>query len=109
MAASDPPTLGGRIKRARHLRRLSQEQLAAAVGVSVRTVGSWERDETEPRNIPVIEEYLGASLASSDRAEFVPADDDEARIWAMNEPEEFRRKLIDWKRRSEQRPAAAAS
>jgi hypothetical protein len=42
----------------------------------------------------------------SREAPFVPADDDEARIWAMDEPEEWRLKLIAWKRQGQSRAAS---
>lgn len=61
VAASEAPSLGARIRRARNLKRLSQQQLAIAVGASVRAVGSWERDRSTPRNLAVVEEFLGIS------------------------------------------------
>jgi transcriptional regulator with XRE-family HTH domain len=61
--ASDPPTLGTRIRRARERARLSQEDLAKAVGASVRAVGDWENDRRRPRNrLSVLEDVLGVSL-----------------------------------------------
>lgn len=61
--ASEPPTLGMRIRRARERARLSQEGLAAAVGVSVRAVGDWENDRRLPRNrIGALEDVLGVDL-----------------------------------------------
>jgi hypothetical protein len=60
-----------------------------------------------PRNaIGALEAVLGLTLDSSEEvAAFVPADADEARIWAMDEPEEWRRKLIAWKRQGQARAA----
>jgi len=42
--------VGKRIKAARERRKWNQEELAAAVGVSARTVGNWERGATVPKN-----------------------------------------------------------
>jgi transcriptional regulator with XRE-family HTH domain len=105
MAASDPHSLGARIRRARKLRRLSQQQLADGTGFSVRAVGDWERGKSTPSNLPIVEQFLGVSFDSRE-APFVPADDDEARIWAMDEPEEWRLKLIAWKRQGQSRAAS---
>ncbi len=58
-----PPELGIRIRRARERRRWTQQQLADALGVAVRAVGSWERGEAAPRNATgAIEELLGVDL-----------------------------------------------
>lgn len=42
-------TIGTRIRAARKRAKLSQDQLAQRVGVSRAAVGTWERDEKEPR------------------------------------------------------------
>jgi transcriptional regulator with XRE-family HTH domain len=42
---------------------MTQGQLSAAVGVNLRTVGSWERGENVPRNrLAKLEEVLGVPL-----------------------------------------------
>lgn len=41
---------GDEIRRLRESRGLTQEQLAAAIGVGPRTVGNWERNASVPRN-----------------------------------------------------------
>lgn len=41
---------GRQIRQAREARGLTQEQLAQAIGVGMRTVGNWERGETVPKN-----------------------------------------------------------
>jgi transcriptional regulator with XRE-family HTH domain len=41
--------LGAAIRAARERRGLSQDELAVALNVSLRTVGNWERSETSPR------------------------------------------------------------
>lgn len=67
---ADPQSLGMRIRRARERARLSQPELAQAVGASVRAVGDWENDRRKPRNrLGALEEVLGVSLGS------YPADD----------------------------------
>lgn len=73
MADSD---LGRRIRRAREAKRLRgkemrQQDLASLLGVSVRSVGRWEREGTVPRgSIGALEQVLGVSLAEdSDPAE----------------------------------------
>lgn len=102
-----PADLGHQIRRARESRGWNQQDLADALTrqrggrrVGVRSVGRWERGETVPRNaIGALEAVLGIGLnGTGEQTPFVPADDDEARIWAMDEPEEWRRKLIAWKR-----------
>lgn len=61
--ASNPPTLGTRIRRARERARLSQEELAKLVDASVRAVGDWENDRRKPRNrLGALEDALGVSL-----------------------------------------------
>jgi transcriptional regulator with XRE-family HTH domain len=61
--AMTPPSLGARIRRARERRQLSQEDLARAVGASVRAVGDWENNRRKPRNrLGALEEVLGVSL-----------------------------------------------
>lgn len=71
--ASNPPTLGARIRRARERARLSQEELADRVGASSRAVGDWENDRRKPRNrLAVLEEVLGVSL-DDDEPETEPA------------------------------------
>lgn len=55
--------LGDRIRSAREAINLSQEELADRVGVSARTVGNWERGDTDPRKaIGKIERELGIIL-----------------------------------------------
>lgn len=55
-----------RIRHARERAGLTQEQLADRVGVSLRTVGSWERGENHPRNkLAVLEDVLDVQLRES--------------------------------------------
>lgn len=46
---SDMTTLGERIRKARTARGLTQEQLAAKIGVLGNTVSRWERNVCPPR------------------------------------------------------------
>lgn len=87
-----PDSLGVRIRRARERKHWTQVQLAAAVGVSARAVGDWERDVKAPRNrLGALEQVLDADLTgvygdgysdsySAPRLEFDPGDRDEAQI-----------------------------
>lgn len=48
---AQPDALDGeQIRRAREAKRMTQRQLAEALGVGVRTIGRWERDEAIPRS-----------------------------------------------------------
>ena len=59
--------LGTRIRRARERKRWTQQQLADALGVSVRAIGNWERDEAVPRNtIGALEELLAVDLTNDE-------------------------------------------
>lgn len=59
------PTFGERITQARQYRNLSQDQFAAAVGTTRRTVWSWEHNKTSPdieqflKMLPVLRVPLG--------------------------------------------------
>jgi len=51
------------IKSARERRQMTQQELADEVGVSLRTVGSWERGESVPRNrMGAVAEALGLEV-----------------------------------------------
>jgi transcriptional regulator with XRE-family HTH domain len=77
--------LGPQIRRARERRRWTQQQLADALDVGLRTVGGWERGEAVPRNsIGALEDVLGISLAGDAPAE-VYSDPGEALIWSWQE------------------------
>ena len=63
MAGDD---LGTRIRRARERKRWTQQQLADAIGVGVRAVGTWERGKASPRNaIGAVEHVLGVDLTGA--------------------------------------------
>lgn len=60
-------TLGQRIRRLREERRWSQAELGDLVGVSGRTIGSWERDKHHPRSsLGALEKVFGVSLATGE-------------------------------------------
>jgi transcriptional regulator with XRE-family HTH domain len=60
--ATSPP-ISTAIKRARERRRWTQQQLAAALGVNVKTVDNWENGRTSPRSsVGALEEILGIQL-----------------------------------------------
>lgn len=56
-------TLGGRIVHAREAAGLSTKELAARLGVAVKTVANWENDRAEPRanKLSTLAGLLGAS------------------------------------------------
>ncbi len=56
--------LGARIRDARKARSLTQEDLAALLGVSSRSVGDWERGSAEPRSTTAakLAEILGIAV-----------------------------------------------
>lgn len=103
MADSD---LGTRIKRARERMRWSQQRLADELGVGVRSVGSWERGETVPRNaIGALEEVLGVDLTGDAQPEAY-TDPDEARIWGWTEFTPGERRAMIAALRAERRATA---
>jgi transcriptional regulator with XRE-family HTH domain len=80
--ASDPPSLGARIRRARESRRLTQPQLAEAIGVSVRAIGDWENNRTRPKNrLGALEEFFRVSLTGDEEPEEIYTDPVERAIW----------------------------
>jgi transcriptional regulator with XRE-family HTH domain len=89
---------------------MSQEQLATAVGASVRAVGDWENDRTSPRNLGVLVEVLGEEILGSAEPE-VYTDPDEAALWALTAftPEERRRMIGELRDRLAQQHQTRAS
>jgi transcriptional regulator with XRE-family HTH domain len=61
---------GEQIKEARERRQLTQQELADELGVSLRTVGSWERGESVPRSrMGAIREVLHMERPNDNRVE----------------------------------------
>jgi len=65
-------TLGTQIRDARSLARLSQQDLASAVGVARQAVSQWERGEQTPTdaNLGALRQVLGASFGATTDAMF---------------------------------------
>jgi transcriptional regulator with XRE-family HTH domain len=92
--------LGTKIRRARERARKSQQDIADALGVNVKTVNNWENGRTEPASsLGALEELLGVNLSDGSGVDTY-ADPDEAEIWALTQfsPSE-RRALIEALRR----------
>lgn len=99
--------IGTSVKRARERKRWTQRELAAALGVNIKTVDNWENGRTSPRNsIGALEEVLGVSLSgeSPGAPEIAPQDEWEAAVLADRDlPDDLKRALI-----SDSRAARAA-
>lgn len=66
----DGQDLGRRIRRARERARLTQRQLADAVGVDRKTVGNWESGASHPRSsLGRLETVLGGHGFTTDQEE----------------------------------------
>lgn len=80
------PAIGLVIRRARERRHMTQQQLADAVGVSLRTVSNWELGRHVPKNrIGALEEVLGVALdgePAQAAADLTPTDEWEAGVLA---------------------------
>lgn len=64
-------TLGGQIRQARENMNLSQEELAAQLGVSRQAISKWENDSSIPQGInrEMLSQTLGLELAVSEMSE----------------------------------------
>lgn len=72
--------VGQRIRQARERKHMTQEQLGAAVGVSLRSIGNWERGATVPLNRKAaLEEVLGVDLDAEPEVRRLPSPQDGAR------------------------------
>ena len=72
------PSTGARIRRARKLLRLTQQELAVKGGASRTAVDSWENDRAYPKRYDVVlEEVLGITLGetSAPAAELTATDE----------------------------------
>lgn len=66
--------IGTTIRRARERKRWTQQQLADAIGVNIKSVDNWENGRTSPRSsIGALEDVLGISLGD-DEAPVIPPD-----------------------------------
>lgn len=55
---------GDEIRRRREARGLTQQELAAKIGVGLRTIGNWERGESVPKNrMGMLREFFGMNEA----------------------------------------------
>jgi len=71
----DGQDLGRRIRRARERARLTQRQLADAVGVDRKTVGNWESGTSHPRSsLGRLETVLGGHGFTTDQDQTPPSD-----------------------------------
>lgn len=71
-----PPPIGSKIKRARERLRMSQQQLADALGVTQKTIDNWEHDRSYPRSaIGALEDVLGVRLSDEPEPEPEPEGD----------------------------------
>lgn len=76
--------IGTLIAKRRHVLGLSQQQLAARVGVARDTVSMWERNRQFPhRHLGKLEDVLGISLAENGTEPQPPTDPRERELWAL--------------------------
>jgi len=89
--------VGTRIAKRRHVLGLSQEELAARVGVARDTVSMWERGRQFPhRHLGKVEEVLGIALSG----EGAPDATEQALISMPDLPEDLRREFLRMYRES---------
>jgi transcriptional regulator with XRE-family HTH domain len=90
------PPIGPLIRRGRERRRMTQEQLAEAVGVTARTVSSWEQGRRLPKNrTGALEEVLGVSLDGAEDPMPEPTDEWERSVLADPDlPAEWKVSLV---------------
>ena len=96
------PKVGARIRRARQLLDMRQQDLADKLGVSRNTVDSWENDRAYPqRKLARLEEILGITLEPRDplSVPLEPENDWEREVLGDEELDlEVRRALVlDWR------------
>lgn len=90
--------IGTKIKKRRQVLRLTQQELAATLGVSKSTVANWERGKHFPlRYLGAVESVLGISLDGEPPAvpELTPTDEWEASVLADRDlPEQWKISLV---------------
>lgn len=97
---SADPALGTKIRKRRQVLRLTQEELAAQLGVSKSTVAHWESGKHFPRRyLGAVEDVLGITLDRDGEAgpldDLLPAHDDwELEVFAADLPDYIRRDLL---------------
>lgn len=104
------PALGLVIRRARERRRMTQQQLADAAGVSLRTVSNWELGHHVPRNrTGVLEDILGISLGGEPQAPAIVPEYEWERLLLLDEtlPYAERVQIIEVTRRARAEGAPA--
>lgn len=98
VAMAATPRIGTMIRRARERKRMSQKDLAKALGVSRSAVNAWENDRAWPQNsIGALEQILGISLDGADapHGELVAEDEWERSVLSDPDlPYEVKRALI---------------
>lgn len=103
--ATEPP-IGTRIRRARERQHWTQQQLADAVSVNVKTVNNWETGRTLPASrLGAIEEVLGVDLSNGAPAENYE-DPAEAEIWGLTLLTEAERRAAIAALRAKRQPRA---
>lgn len=116
---ADGTATGARIRRARKLLRMTQQDLADKVGVSRNTVDAWENERSYPKRYDVVlEEVLGITLDGEPQAPAVVPEYEWERLLLADEtlPYAERVKIIEVTRRARsdgapapgQRPAGDA-
>ena len=101
--------IGAVIRKRRQVLGMTQDELAARVGVSKSAVGNWERGKHFPlRYLGAVEAVLGIDLDGDQppAAELVPAGDWERWVWEHPDiPDRIKRDLI-LRARAESEPPA---
>lgn len=110
MGAMATTPLATRIKRARELRRWTQQQLADVLGVDRKTVDNWENGRTRPRSaIGALEQVLGVNLTEPNGVEDPKERELEETLIRLEVPAEKRQEVMEAYRRRAQGPPGRAA